>query len=70
MAAIRATLVVLVQLFVAVVARVSNAVDHQGDQFDTGTNQDGLRLITAIVRAGERFLNTSGPPEKATILDG
>ena len=45
---------------IAVVARVSNAVDHQGEQFDTGTHQDGLRIIEAIVRAGEQFLHDSG----------
>jgi uridine phosphorylase len=45
---------------IAVIARVSNAVDHQGAQFDTGTYQDGFRLIQAIVRAGEQFLKTSG----------
>ena len=45
---------------VAVVARVSNAVDHQGEQFDTGTNQEGLKIIKAIVRAGEQFLHASG----------
>ena len=45
---------------VAVIARVSNAVDHQGDQFDTGTHPDGFRLIQAVVRAGEQFLNSGG----------
>ncbi|MSV36207.1 MAG: uridine phosphorylase [Bryobacterales bacterium] len=45
---------------IAVVARVSNAADHQGDQFDTGTHQDGLRMVEAIVRAGERFLRARG----------
>jgi uridine phosphorylase len=44
---------------IAVVARVSNAVDHQGEQFDTGTHQDGLRIIEAIVRAGEQFLRAT-----------
>jgi len=42
---------------IALIARVSNAVDHQGDQFDTGTHQEGFRLIQAIVRAGAQFLN-------------
>lgn len=45
---------------IAMVARVSNAVDHHGDQFDTGTHQDGLRIIQAIVQAGEQFLRTGG----------
>lgn len=41
---------------VAVVARVSNAIDHQGEQFDTGTGPDGFRILQAIARAGKRFL--------------
>jgi uridine phosphorylase len=35
---------------VACVAMVSNAVDHDGPQFDTGTQQDGLRIIEACAR--------------------
>ena len=33
------------------VALVSNAVDHNGEQFDTGSQQEGLRTIAACVRA-------------------
>jgi uridine phosphorylase len=40
---------------VAVVAMVSNAVDHQGDQFDTGTEQEGYRILQAIGRAAASF---------------
>jgi uridine phosphorylase len=36
---------------VASVAMVSNAVDHEGRQFDTGSQQDGLRIIEACARA-------------------
>jgi len=36
---------------VAVIAMVSNAVDHDGPQFDTGSQEDGLRIIHACVRA-------------------
>jgi len=36
---------------VASVAMVSNAVDHEGEQFDTGSQQDGLRIIEACARA-------------------
>jgi hypothetical protein len=36
---------------VASVAMVSNAVDHDGQQFDTGTQRDGLRIIEACARA-------------------
>jgi uridine phosphorylase len=33
------------------VAMVSNAVDHEGDQFNTGSQHDGLRIIKACARA-------------------
>ena len=33
------------------VAMVSNAVDHEGEQFDTGSQQDGLRILEASCRA-------------------
>jgi uridine phosphorylase len=36
---------------VACIAMVSNAVDHDGQQFDTGSQEDGLRIIEACVRA-------------------
>jgi len=36
---------------VACVAMVSNAVDHDGKQFDTGSQRDGLRVVEAIARA-------------------
>jgi uridine phosphorylase len=36
---------------VAAIAMVSNAVDHDGQQFDTGSQEDGLRIIQACVRA-------------------
>ncbi|HXE13864.1 MAG TPA: nucleoside phosphorylase [Bryobacteraceae bacterium] len=36
---------------VAAVAMVSNAVDQDGEQFDTGSQQDGLRIVEACVRA-------------------
>jgi uridine phosphorylase len=42
---------------VAAVARVSNAVDHQGDQFDTGTEEDGWQMLQAIARAGAAYLS-------------
>jgi uridine phosphorylase len=40
---------------VAVVARVSNAVDHKGSQFDTGSNEQGLEILKALARAGRSF---------------
>ncbi len=33
------------------IAMVSNAVDHDGEQFDTGSLKDGFRIIQACVRA-------------------
>ncbi len=36
---------------VASVAMVSNAVDHAGAQFDTGSHEDGLRVLKGIARA-------------------
>ena len=41
---------------VAVVAMVSNAVDHEGNQFNTGTQADGLAVLRAIARAGASLL--------------
>ena len=36
---------------VASIAMVSNAVDHDGEQFNTGSQHDGLRIIEACARA-------------------
>lgn len=41
---------------VASIAMVSNAVDHSGKQFDTGSQEDGLRVLEGIARAGRSFL--------------
>ena len=43
---------------VASVVMVSNAVDHQGEQFDTGSRADGLRILKAIARAARSYLET------------
>jgi uridine phosphorylase len=43
---------------VAVVARMSNAVDHEGSQFDTGSNEQGLEILKALARAARSLLNT------------
>ena len=43
------------QASVASIAMVSNAVDHSGTQFDTGSQEDGLRILQAIARAGRSF---------------
>jgi purine-nucleoside phosphorylase len=42
---------------VAVVARVSNAVDHTGSQFDTGPHEQGLTILRALARAGRSIID-------------
>jgi uridine phosphorylase len=42
---------------VASIAMVSNAIDHDGQQFDTGSQSDGLRMIEACIRAFVAFRN-------------
>lgn len=44
------------QAEVACVAMVSNAVDHRGEQFDTGSQEDGFRIVEAIARAARSYL--------------
>jgi uridine phosphorylase len=44
------------QAAVACVARVSNAVDNRGEQFDTGSDEDGLRILQGIARAARSYL--------------
>jgi uridine phosphorylase len=41
---------------VACVAMVSNAVDHAGEQFDTGSMLNGIEVLKAIARASRSFL--------------
>ena len=41
---------------VASVAMVSNAVDHDGEQFDTGSQQEGLCILAACNRAFKNAL--------------
>lgn len=47
------------QASVALVAMVSNAVDHTGEQFDTGSQDDGLQILKGIARAARAFLATA-----------
>ena len=42
------------------VAMVSNAVDHNGHQFDTGSQEDGLRILEGCARASRPFLSSLG----------
>jgi uridine phosphorylase len=44
------------QASVASVLMVSNAIDHTGEQFDTGSQDDGLRILKGIARAARSFL--------------
>ncbi|HEV2200107.1 MAG TPA: nucleoside phosphorylase [Bryobacteraceae bacterium] len=44
------------QAAVASIAMVSNAVDHAGQQFDTGSHDDGLQILKAFARAARSFL--------------
>jgi uridine phosphorylase len=44
---------------VASVAMVSNAVDHAGAQFDTGSQDDGLRVLKGIARAARSLFATA-----------
>jgi purine-nucleoside phosphorylase len=37
---------------IAIVAHVSNAIDHGGEAFDKGSMEEGNRILTAICRAG------------------
>jgi uridine phosphorylase len=46
------------QSSVASVAMVSNAIDHPGEQFDTGSHDDGLRVLRGIARSARSFLAT------------
>lgn len=57
------------QAGVAVVARVSNAIDHGGEQFDTGTEEDGWLALVAIARAGARYLAAGVAPRAEELHD-
>jgi uridine phosphorylase len=46
------------QASVASVAMVSNAVDHAGAQFDTGSHEDALRVLKGIARAARSLFAT------------
>src|SRR6202158_5165150 len=47
------------QASVASIAMVSNAVDHAGPQFDTGSREDGLRVLKGIARAARSLFATA-----------
>ncbi len=47
------------QAAIASVAMVSNAIDHSGQQFDTGSQEDGLQILKGLARAARLFLASS-----------
>ena len=42
---------------VGVVAHLTNAIGHSGEQFEKGTEEDSLAILRALLRAGQKFLN-------------
>ena len=44
---------------VGVVAHVTNAADREDGQFDKGTEEHGLLLVQAMLRAGRRYLEAA-----------
>jgi uridine phosphorylase len=48
---------------VAVVARVSNAVDNEASQFDTGSHEKGLEILKALARAASSILASTTPAD-------
>ena len=55
---------------IASVAMVSNAVGHDGEQFDTGSQQDGFRIVQACARAAQCIADPElddGIPARNTI---
>jgi uridine phosphorylase len=48
------------QAAVGCVAIVTNAVDHSGEQFNTGSPEEGLRIVHALVRGAQAFLKSRG----------
>lgn len=44
------------QVAIGIVAHVTNALDHQDEQFDKGSDEDGFAIMRAMLRAGRRYL--------------
>jgi len=44
---------------VGVVAHVTNATDHQDEQFEKGMEEDSFSLLRAMLRAGRRYVETA-----------
>ncbi len=50
------------QVDIGLVAHVTNAVDHQDEQFDKGTDEDSFALLRSMLRAGRRYVAAKGIP--------
>jgi uridine phosphorylase len=44
------------QVDIGIVAHVTNALDHQDEQFNKGSDQDSFDIMSAMLRAGRRYL--------------
>ena len=51
------------QVGIGIVAHVTNAVDHQDEQFDKGTDEDTFALLRAMLRAGRRYVEMTDIPK-------
>jgi uridine phosphorylase len=50
------------RMAVGIIAHVTNAVDHQDEQFDKGTDEDSFALMQAMLRAGRTYLEAGAIP--------
>jgi uridine phosphorylase len=50
------------QVGIGIVAHVTNAVDHQDEQFDKGTDEDTFTLLRAMLRAGRQYIERTDVP--------
>jgi uridine phosphorylase len=48
---------------IAIVAHVTNAVDHQNEQFDKGADEDNFELLRAMLRAARRYIDAPDFPK-------
>jgi uridine phosphorylase len=54
---------------VGIVAHVTNAVDHQDEQFDKGADADSFLLLRAMLRAGRRFLEAGAGRQRTEVFE-
>ena len=50
------------QVNIGIVAHVTNAVNHQDEQFDKGTDEDSFAILRAMLRAGRTYLEGASIP--------